>query len=402
MERYLALLAPLAPDMAAGGGGGGGGGADTEMAQQLQQLEQLQQHRAGLAPGSPGQEKQQLQWERLGWGAGQALPAMLDPQRLGALQQQGGLWEQGLQGLEGLGWALGADPGLDPPPLQRGERGAPGTWPGFGPGGLVSYSTSGTGPASSLSTSSGIRGAGSGSGNRTPELRNGGRAAAASAMEALGVDRATLRARGVPEHQVRALHAALSGAAAAFFRTVVSERRRLAALAAGSGPEVPLADRMLAFVTGVEGQLARGSALPDVEELRDARAVQGALDAVMGGHGLQQQQQPQPYHHELAYEREQQQGRQEQQQEEAGPGAPGLLLPPGTELLSLNTTDDVEKVGPASLVIHLPVGCTINMLQDARPRAHGLFSGHGTYAGKRRVEPSCPPSDLNSTLGCKK
>ncbi|KAG2491710.1 hypothetical protein HYH03_009873 [Edaphochlamys debaryana] len=101
-----------------------------------------------------------------------------------------------------------------------------------------------------------------------------------SALRLLGLDRETLAARRVPPALASALHRGLAAAAAAFFRSCLAERRRLAALTAGSGPAVPLADRLLAFVTGTEHHLALGSSLPDVDEVREARDVQELLDAV--------------------------------------------------------------------------------------------------------------------------
>ncbi len=79
-------------------------------------------------------------------------------------------------------------------------------------------------------------------------------AAAPLLLRSLGLDSASLAARHMPEALVGALHRSLAASASAFFRTCLAERRKLAALLAG-GEAVPLADRVLAFITGTEGEL---------------------------------------------------------------------------------------------------------------------------------------------------
>ncbi|KAG2427732.1 hypothetical protein HXX76_012057 [Chlamydomonas incerta] len=127
-------------------------------------------------------------------------------------------------------------------------------------------------------------------------------AAAPLLLRSLGLDQATLAARHMPEALVGALHRSLAASAAAFFRTCLAERRKLAALMAG-GEAVPLADRVLAFITGTEGELQAASALPDMQELREAGDVELLLNSVTPPGAA-------PYrhahlHHELEWERAQ-------------------------------------------------------------------------------------------------
>lgn len=78
-------------------------------------------------------------------------------------------------------------------------------------------------------------------------------------LEALGLHPHALAERSVPASLANKLLRLLASSAAAFTRTVAGEQARLEALARGAGPggggAVPLADRLLAFVTGCESQL---------------------------------------------------------------------------------------------------------------------------------------------------
>ncbi|GLC53915.1 hypothetical protein PLESTB_000803500 [Pleodorina starrii] len=169
-----------------------------------------------------------------------------------------------------------------------------------------------------------------------------------SALAALGLDRPALARRGIPEALIGALHRGLAAHAAAFFRTCLAEQRRLVALTRGSGPSVPLADRLLAFITGTEEHLKSGSSLPDLVDLRNVKDTQAVLDAVSPPRAA-----PTPFHHELLHQRQQQQqqspqslsDQQHQQQHQHQQQQPPPEEPPLTELLDLDKVTALASAG---------------------------------------------------------
>mgnify|MGYP001807084709 CR=1 FL=1 len=115
-----------------------------------------------------------------------------------------------------------------------------------------------TGPGPDINLGSTAGGQGSSAAAPSPAAASAS-AAAPLLLRSLGLDQASLAARHMPEALVGALHRSLAASAAAFFRTCLAERRKLAALMSG-GEAVPLADRVLAFIIGTEGELQVGGA----------------------------------------------------------------------------------------------------------------------------------------------
>ncbi|GLI66654.1 hypothetical protein VaNZ11_010581 [Volvox africanus] len=160
------------------------------------------------------------------------------------------------------------------------------------------------------------------------------------ALAALGLDRPTLSRRGIPEALIGALYRGLAGNAAAFFRTCLAEQRRLVALTHGSGPQVPLADRLLAFITGTESQLKDGSAVPDLVDLRKVRDNQTILDSV----SPPQPGDPVPFYHELVHQR---------QQASTAPSAPESS-PAAPKEPSLDEFLDLDKITALATAGNVP------------------------------------------------
>ncbi|GIL84825.1 hypothetical protein Vretimale_14370 [Volvox reticuliferus] len=163
---------------------------------------------------------------------------------------------------------------------------------------------------------------------------------ATPALVALGLDRPTLSRRGIPEALIGSLHRGIAGNAAAFFRTCLAEQRRLVALTHGSGPEVPLADRLLAFITGTESQLKDGSVIPDLVDLRKIRDNQTILDAVSPPHAGD----PVPFYHELVHQR---------QQPSTAPAAPESS-PAAPEEPALDEFLDLDKITALATAGNVP------------------------------------------------
>ncbi|KXZ49744.1 hypothetical protein GPECTOR_19g195 [Gonium pectorale] len=169
--------------------------------------------------------------------------------------------------------------------------------------------------------------------------RGGGGGGPVTALAALGLDRSSLARRAIPDALINAIHRGLAANATAFFRTWVAERRRLAVLTHASGPAVPLADRLLAFITGVEGELTDGSSLPYMDEIRNAKDVQAVLDSFRPASPPPHQ----PFHHELIYMR-----RRQQQEGAEGDGAAATAEGPrpttAEEEAELAVLMDLDKI----------------------------------------------------------
>jgi hypothetical protein len=73
-------------------------------------------------------------------------------------------------------------------------------------------------------------------------------------MEVLGLDPPALQKAGIQPHLINRLYRALHANASAFSRIVLAEQERLAAMAKGA-PCVPMSDRLLAYIMGVQAPL---------------------------------------------------------------------------------------------------------------------------------------------------
>ncbi|GAX82041.1 hypothetical protein CEUSTIGMA_g9469.t1 [Chlamydomonas eustigma] len=96
------------------------------------------------------------------------------------------------------------------------------------------------------------------------------------AMERLGLDPSALKKAGIRPHLINRLYRALHANASAFSKVVLAEQERLAAMAKGA-PCVPMSDRLLAYIMGIQAPLTES--LGAVGPLSVDEAIKGLIHA---------------------------------------------------------------------------------------------------------------------------